>query len=469
MEPRQYGAARHRDGWHSKGTHMSKRALDVYTEWRGGTCRVKWWTGAYHESGRKRFESKGGFEDEEVAYQHGLDQMHDIRHGVQISNLDGSTPMSDWLTNWLANMDHRHTTEAGYRSVIENHIRPYFVRKTVAEVDVLAYRAFRKHLNSVVAASTARQIMMVFGMILDDAVPRLIKVSPVERKKRRGRFERAPKERKKDMLPEAVEQLARNAETYFGFAGYAFVWTMAMTGMRPAELYGLTREYCYPAWPASDPRLDPDEEERYKEDLKRYGKGEELMPAIRVERQVQYEDGELRFFGPKYDSYRPLVVPPFLAEMLERLLASHDSQWVFPSMRGGSLGTVNFDYTYWRPIADGADERVGRFARAAMPAVPSFAGKRLYLIRHGHKAWLDEDGHSKYSVESRMGHEVPGVEGTYSSLTVAMERAVMKTLQERWQVLQDQLKKAPTGPVSHSFPSEATRADSGPGQARSEA
>jgi|GEM_PF-6209084 len=427
---------------------MARRARDVYTEWRGGTCRVKWWTGEYHDDGRKRFESKGGFTDEDEAYDYGLDKMAEIRRGEHVSNRDGRTLMTDWLDDWLEAMDHAHLTERGYRSVIENHIRPYFKKRNtaVADIDVLAYRAFRKHINSVLKPGSAKNVMMVLGMVLDDAVPRLIKTSPVERTRRRGKFTRKPKERKKDVSEEAVEQLAVNARTFFGSeSGYVFMWTMAMTGMRPAELYGLTREYCYPNWPATDPRPDPEEEPRYDEDLERYGKGEGLMPAIRVERQVQYADSELSFFPPKYESYRTLVVPPFLAGMLEQLLASHDSRWVFPAIQGGSLGAINFDYAYWRPIADGADARQGprvRKPRPAMPPVPTFAGKRLYLLRHAHKAWLDEDGHSKYAVETRMGHEVQGVEGTYSSLTVAMERAFMKTLQERWERLQERLGRA---------------------------
>ena len=71
----------------------------------------------------------------------------------------------------------------------------------------------------------------------------------------------------------------------------------------------------------------------------------------------------------------------------------------------------------------------------------AIAGKRLYLLRHGHKAWLDEDGHNRFAVESRMGHEVPGIEGVYSSVTVAMERAIMKSLQERWDALRGRLKR----------------------------
>ncbi|MEU8829433.1 integrase [Streptomyces sp900116325] len=425
---------------------MGQNHQNVHIEWRGGTCRVKWWSGEYLENGRKRYESKGGFTDEESAFEHGHNKLYEIRHGTHVKNRDGATLMSDWLDDWLAAMDHGHLTERGYRSAIETHIRPYFKKQnaSVADIDILAYRAFKKHIHAKMKkASSAGNVMMILGMVLDDAVPRLIQTSPVERTRRRGKFVKKPKERKKDMTPEAVERLARNARIYFGESGYAFIWTMALTGMRPAELFGLTREYCYPNWPLTDPRPDPDETERYDEDIERYGKADDLMPAIRVERQVQYADSVLQFFPPKYESHRTLVVPPFLAELLEKLLASHDSEWVFPAIQGGSLAVVNFDYVYWRPIADGADARQGprvRRPREAMPTVPSFKGKRLYLLRHGHKAWLDEDAHSKFAVESRMGHEVPGVEGIYSSVTVPMERAIMKTLQERWEGLQDRLR-----------------------------
>ncbi|MFE2164812.1 tyrosine-type recombinase/integrase [Streptomyces sp. NPDC059447] len=437
---------------------MAKRALDVYTEWRGGTCRVKWWTGAYHPNGRKRFESKGGFEDEEVAYQHGLDQMHDIRHGVQVSNRDGATLMDDWLDEWLASMDHGHLTERAYQSRVKAHIRPYFGRRTVGEIDVLACRAFHKDLKSKLAPKSAQNVMTLLGMIMDDAVPTLIKTSPVERKRSRGRFTRKPRERKKDMLPEAVEQLARNAKLLFGLPGYAFIWTMAMTGMRPGELYGLTREYCYPNWPASDPKGDRAELERYEEDAERYGReADGQLPAIRVERQVQYADGKVQFFPPKYGSTRTLVIPPFLADLLERVLESHDSKWVFPSMTGVCLIATGFDTNYWRVIANGAEERTGyrmHHPRPAIPAVPAYAGRRLYLLRHGAKTWLDEDGHSRYAVETRMGHDVPGVEGVYSSVTVAMEQMIAKKLQERWETLQDRMGQSGTASVSHSFPME---------------
>jgi integrase len=418
---------------------MARRAHDVYVEWRGGTCRVKWWTGAYHANGRKQFESKGGFTDEDEAYEHGQAQMHDIRQGTHVSNRDAALPLEEWATQWLSSLDLAHLTLRNYRWVINHHIRPYFAGRTVGSIDVLDFRAFKKHLSVTMSANSTRNILMVFGQIMDDAVKvGLRKTSPIERQARRGRYKRRPKERKKDMTVEAVQALASNAQLRWGNAGYVFFWTMAMTGMRPSELYGLTREYCYPNWPASDPRPNPELREQYEDDMVRYGKGEKLMPAIRVERQVQYEAGKIGFFPPKYESSRTLVIPDFLAAALERLLASHDSQWVFPAIEGGCLARTKFDLDYWRLIADGAPESnhvYSKKPRPEIPPVPDFAGKRLYLLRHGHKAWLDEDGHSRYATESRMGHELQGVEGVYSSLTVPMEQAIRRTLQARWEGL----------------------------------
>ncbi|MFE2140262.1 integrase [Streptomyces sp. NPDC059456] len=419
---------------------MARRAHDVYVEWRGGTCRVKWWTGEYHANGRKRFESEGGFTDEDEAYAHGQKQIHDIRQGTQVSNRDGSMLVGDWADTWLASLDLRHLSIRVYRSAINVHIKPYFKGKTVGQLSILDGRTFKKNVYSKVGKKYAGQIMGIFSLIMNDAVKAgLRKDSPVEKEPRRGKFERKPRERKKDMTVPAVHHLASNAHQRWGDAGHVFFWTMAMTGMRPGELFGLTREYCYPAWPKADPRTDEDSAEEREEDLLRYGQGPKLMPAIRVQRQVQYEEGELRFFPPKYDSYRTLVIPDFLAEALDLLLASHDSDYVFPSIEGSCLGSNNFDQEYWRPIADGAPENISPWAkkpRAETEPVPGFAGKRMYLIRHGHKAWLDEDGHSRYAVEMRMGHEMQGVEATYSSVTAPMEQGIRKTLQARWDGLE---------------------------------
>ncbi|MFD8773812.1 hypothetical protein [Streptomyces sp. NPDC059916] len=192
--------------------------------------------------------------------------------------------------------------------------------------------------------------------------------------------------------------------------------------------------------------------------MERYGNGEGLLPAIRVEQQVQYEDGVLGFCPPKYGSYRTLVIPAFLAEMLEKLLDSHTSPWVFVGVDGGCLAQTDFNTLYWRSVADGSEEqprRAGGQLRPAIPAVPSFKAKRMYLIWRGHKAWLDEDGHSRYVVETRMGHELPGVEGTYSNLTPTLERRVAEMLQARWESHRETL-----------GPDEAVEIEPGPAEVR---
>ncbi|WP_327738390.1 site-specific integrase [Streptomyces nojiriensis] len=418
---------------------MARRAHDVYTEWRGGTCRVKWWTGEYHASGRKRFESEGGFTDEDEAYKHGQKQIHDIRQGVQVSNRDGSMELREWADTWLASLDLAHLSLRTYKSAVKIHIKPYFKKKTVAEITIIDFRAFKKTVHANVGKKYAAQVVGVFVLIMNDAVKAgLRKDSPVENEPRRGKYQRKPKERKKDLAVQTVHHLASNAQLRWGDAGHVFFWTMAMTGMRPGELFGLTREYCYPNWPKSDPRVGEESKDERADDLLRYGRGPELMPAIRVQRQVQYEEGELRFFPPKYESTRTLVIPDFLAEALDLLLASHESEWVFPSIEGSGLGRVAFDREYWRPIADGSPANTSAWAKRPRPAiepVPAFAGRRMYLLRHGHKAWLDEDGHSRYAVETRMGHEMQGVEATYSSVTVPMEEAFRAALQARWESL----------------------------------
>ncbi|GFH34796.1 hypothetical protein SCWH03_10100 [Streptomyces pacificus] len=77
---------------------------------------------------------------------------------------------------------------------------------------------------------------------------------------------------------------------------------------------------------------------------------------------------------------------------------------------------------------------VGHFGRGsgAGPPRPRTPGKRLYLLRHGGKEWLDEDRHSRIAVETRMGHEVAGVEGLYSHVALTLEQEIADSLQSRW-------------------------------------
>ena len=424
-----------------------------YPEQRGTKWRVRWNTGKKNpENGRWIYDSQGGFDTREEAVEYGLDRESDIRNQRYVSRRDGAVPMSEYVKTWQQTLDVGHLRKRNVESIVRLYIESHWGETAVADIKPSMHRAWEMWLKDQpqIGDRYRGEILLIFSMMMDDAVEDgLRQTSPVTKKKRRrGQYKKKPRERKRNMRIEDVHQLACNALAFWGFPGYVYVWTFAMTGMRPAELYGLRPEYCHPQWPASDPRTDPDEEDRYEDDMERYA-GEEPMPAIRVEWQHQRLEGVgvPGLYVPKYESRRTLVVPQFLAELLEMLLAGRESEWVFTSINDGPLIHANFPFHYWRKFADGREakeefERVrlgqkqtvdSRRPVVELPAVERWQRKRQYLMRHGHKEWLDEDGHSRVAVESRMGHELAGVEGLYSNVTPAMEKAIMETLQTRWE------------------------------------
>jgi integrase len=342
--------------------------------------------------------------------------------------------MKDYgLPIWLPAQDLRPESVKGYGSVIRAQINRQWGRRRVGEITTPEYDAWRKSLNQKVAAGELSrtyvdEILMVFGMMMTDAVQRYgyRKTSPiVPVSKRRGKYTKKAARKKHPLAISTVYKLAVNAYVVWGFTGWTYIWTAAFTGMRPGEMWGLQRTHAAPAWPASETDLD-----LRRESLDRYTK----MPAVRVQYQHQWVDGQMALTDPKYDSHSTLVLPPFLQDMHEALANSHDSPWMFPAINGGPL-CASFERDYWHPVRDGAPAREARrdFARPAIPAVEEMAGLRIYRLRHWMKECLDEDGHSEVAVETRMGHEIAGVRGLYGNLTPKMEQGIVEAQQERWE------------------------------------
>lgn len=412
-----------------------------YVERRGDSVRVKWWGGEYKldadgkPTNIKKYESASGpepgakFADDDEAKNFGLDREYDVRHGKHIRRADGKTLMGDYCKHWLEAQDIRQTSVRTYASLLRSQIVPRWGQIAVGDVSAWGYDAWRKQLKAgPLSKKYVDQILSLFNILMTDAVSKykLRADSPIVVQRRRGRYEKKAREKKRPMQMAVLHQLATNAYTVLGYTGWVCMWTIAFTGMRPpGEVFGLRREFASPNWPLSDP-----DGERRDESIERYGS----MPAIRVQYQVQYEHGRRELVAPKYDSHRTLVLPPFLHEMHEQLLASHDSPWVFPAATGGHMGTQWADI-YWKAIRNGAPARSGRrdWARPEIPPVPEMAGKRIYLLRHWMKEMMSEDNHPRVAQETRMGHEVAGVEGLYSNLTPKMELAVAESLQERWE------------------------------------
>lgn len=415
-------------------------------ETRGNSIRVKWWGGEYHldDNGkptkRKKYESASGpaagvaFEDEQDAYNFGLDRESDVRNG---KHRPKSTEMSvvEYCDIWFGSLDLRVRTMNKYESILNAVIKPYWQQWMVGQITPVDYDQFKTYVTRKYSELYKRGILSVFRMLMDDAVLKykLRDETPVIDQRHRGKYERRQTRRVKNELPiEAVHQLAVNAYHVWGYEGWAYIWTIAFTGMRPpGELIALQRGFTSLHWPASDP-----DRSRRREAERRYAG----MDAIRVQHQMYYVDGQPTLAGPKYDSYRTLVIPPFLAEMHGAVLASHDKPFVFVSKTGKPLLGVGFTKNYWYPIRDGQDEvkpvRGGpRVARPKLPAVEEMAGQDIYRLRHWHKALMDEPGAdiAEVAKEARMGHELAGMAGVYSEVTLSMERRIVAYLQEVWE------------------------------------
>jgi hypothetical protein len=441
-----------------------------YVERRGNSIRVKWWGGEYKldadgkPTKKKRYESASGpedgvpFQDEEEAYHFGLDRECEVRHGKHIPRASRQTPMDEYAWTWYEAAELRPRSLETYKSMINTVIAPDWQGRPVGDITPLEYERWERSVEKRYSDNYASQLCGLFRTMMVDAMTKykLRTDSPIVTQKRRGRYTKKKVRREKKHLPVGpIHQLAVNAHTIWGYTGWAYIWTLAFTGMRPpGEMFGFQRGFASPYWPASDP-----DAERREEAESRYGRG---LHALRVEYQVYRVDGRATLAGPKYESQRTLVIPPFLHQMHEAVLSTHGDPFVFLSMAGLPLLGTNFNRVYWYPMRDGADERVGRNARPEIPAVPEMAGQDIYRLRHWHRALLDEPGAdiAKVAKEARMGHELPGMEGAYSEVTLGMEERIAEYLQSVWekQVVAAGLwvpsfpSRLPLGGVDEGFP-----------------
>lgn len=419
-----------------------------YIERRGNSIRVKWWGGEYildadgNPTDNKKYESVSGpepgvpFRDTQEALDFGADREYEVRHGKNIPRVDSETLMQEYCWLWFAAASLRSNSVKTYRSMLTSVIVPYWGKRPVGAISALEYDIWKGQIEKRYSNNYADQLRGLFRMLMEDAILkyRLRTDSPIIEQRRRGKYAKRTTRREKSELPiAAVHQLAVNAYTVWGYTGWAYIWTIAFTAMRPpGEMYGLQRGYASPNWPATDPVR-----KRRTDGARRYGPH---LPALRVQHQLYKVNKQPTLAGPKYESYRSLVVPPFLDDMHTALLDSHNKPFVFLTMTGKPLLNTSFRRSYWYPIRDGAPERKPRrghdqFIRPAVLPVEEMAGQDIYRLRHWHRELLDEPGAdvARVAKEARMGHELPGVEGVYSKVTLGMEERIVEYLQGVWE------------------------------------
>lgn len=188
----------------------------------------------------------------------------------------------------------------------------------VDEITPIQYDAFRKYGQAKYSHNYANVILGIFKMLMDDAVLKYKyrEESPIVEQKRRCLY-------KKKQVRRAKRQLSIRVRAPGGPE------RLLRLGIRWVDLH-------------LDHRLHRTAAAELREEaLQRY----ESLHALRVQRQTYRADGQAVLAAPKYDSWRTIVIPPFLHAMHKVLLASHDQPWVFLSMQGKPLLRSDFGNT----------------------------------------------------------------------------------------------------------------------------
>ena len=91
--------------------------------------------------------------------------------GVDLTEKSRLT-LSEWLDQWLLSMDGmvRPSTLNGYRSYIENHIRPRLGEKRISQIKAADIQRFYDALSQKLASGTVRRIHTTLHGILKSAV-----------------------------------------------------------------------------------------------------------------------------------------------------------------------------------------------------------------------------------------------------------------------------------------------------------
>lgn len=394
--------------------HGEKRGYDKRArKWR--------WRGRYKlPSGRwgsvSRDDNGQPFYTEKAAEDYAAGLEVDVRRKTFINPRDGRITVAEWAEKWLPSIDVGPLSDKEYRLRLKNQVLPEWGTVAVGDLSATGIATWEKGLRGRLSKNYVDGIMSTFRTMMDDAIAEKIRSdNPIATRRtgRRGKYKPKPKDETVIATPRQALLIARNGLEMYGLNEYALVITSAYTGMRIGELAGIHRDQLA---------------------LKDHGKG----ARIHMSQQSQYVDGVFTEIEPKYDSGRGLVIPSFLAQLLQQLVDSRPkSEWVFTAPKGGRLLRGGDWYSGpWRSMVEGRPVRMSKPRvgyRAGVRSVLGVKGMVPHGLRHSHRVWLDEDGHPKVAIEERMGHTLQGVEGTYSHTTLPMELKIAETLQSRWE------------------------------------
>ncbi|MDH3248690.1 MAG: site-specific integrase [Acidimicrobiia bacterium] len=246
-----------------------------------------------------------------------------IDRGEWIAPEAGNIPLSDAAANWLAGLDIKPKTRAGYESLLRSRVLPVFgdlpvnritpamVRNWIADMQAEGLSASRiKQAKQVLSAPL--ELAVVDGIIARSPTTG-VKVPTVRRREQRF------------LAAEQVAHLAAAAEEAQDGAGLV-VMTLAWVGMRWGELVALRRSRVHL-----------------------------LRRRIEIAEAATELGSGLSWGTPKTHEGRLVTMPAFLADQLApRLGQIPDDGLVFTTAQGGPLRSSPFRRQIWKPAVEAA-------------------------------------------------------------------------------------------------------------------
>jgi len=247
-----------------------------------------------------------------------------IDRGDWIAPEAGDIPLAEAADAWLAGLDIKPKTRAGYESLLRsrvlptfgdlpvNRISPAMVREWVADMSAEGLSASRiKQAKQVLSAPL--KLAVDDGILARDPTSG-VKVPTVRRREQRF------------LTAEQVAALAAAAENTQTGAGLV-VETLAWVGMRWGELVALRRHRVHL-----------------------------LRRRIEITESATELGSGLSWGTPKTHERRLVTMPAFLADRLAAHLGTiTDDELVFTAPKGGPLRSSPFRQTVWVPAVEAAD------------------------------------------------------------------------------------------------------------------
>jgi len=289
----------------------------------------------------------------------------DLSTGVHVNPARGRVTFKTWSKQWQAEAVHlKPKTRAGYESILNKHLLPYWEHSRLTDIDRPAVKAWVANMVATgMGAGTVKNVVNTMKAVMSSAVEGgAIKVNPCV-------GVRLPRPTRTEMLFLTAPQVVQLADA-IGPEHSTLLFFAAYTGLRAGEIGAL-----------------------------QWSRVNLLQGTIDVVESYAEVHGALVLGATKTYARRTVRLPRFLADLLgEHQAVTGPDGLVFRDSKGGPMRHSNFYRRIFRP----AVERSGLSTSL-----------RFHDLRHTCVALLVAQGAHPMAIKERLGH---------SSITVTLDQ-----------------------------------------------